>query len=299
LFAGWEPHGVNDDLKHGMLAHAARLEAAGLVDYIKRARVLLQGSKSGENPFKGWTPSVPEGVAVDPCRMDEFSALEALGLPEIGKCGFVLVAGGLGERLGFNGIKISLPTETLTFTCYIEHYCRQIGALQDRYAGGQRLLPLAIMVSDDTHDKTVELLREKSFFGLSEAQVTLMKQEKVAALSDNDARIALAGPYQIDSKPHGHGDVHQLMHTTQTADKWARAGIEWVFFFQDTNGLSLVSSAVALGVSVRLDLEVNSMAVPRKAKQAVGAITRLLHEDGREMTVNVEYNQLDPLLRAT
>ena len=48
-----------------------------------------------------------------------------------------------------------------------------------------------------------------------------------------------------------------------------------------------------------LGLEVNSLAIPRVAKQAVGAITKLVHEDGRVMTVNVEYNQLDPLLRAT
>ena len=46
--------------------------------------------------------------------------------------------------------------------------------------------------------------------------------------------------------------------------------------------------------------QVNSMAIPRYAKQAVGAIVKLVHEDGsRQMTVNVEYNQLDPLLRAT
>ncbi len=36
-----------------------------------------------------------------------------------------------------------------------------------------------------------------------------------------------------------------------------------------------------------------------KAKESIGAIARLAHVDGRAMTVNVEYNQLDPLLRAT
>ena len=33
--------------------------------------------------------------------------------------------------------------------------------------------------------------------------------------------------------------------------------------------------------------------------QAVGAIAKLVHVSGKEQTVNVEYNQLDPLLRAT
>ena len=52
-------------------------------------------------------------------------------------------------------------------------------------------------------------------------------------------------------------------------------------------------------MSARKDYDVNSLAVPRKAKEAIGGIARLTHADGRVMTINVEYNQLDPLLRAT
>ena len=37
---------------------------------------------------------------------------------------FVLVAGGLGERLGFSGIKLALPTEMTTETVYIEFYLK-------------------------------------------------------------------------------------------------------------------------------------------------------------------------------
>ncbi len=43
----------------------------------------------------------------------------------------------------------------------------------------------------------------------------------------------------------------------------------------------------------------NSLCVPRRAGEAAGAITKLTHVDGRTITINVEYNQLDPLLRAT
>ena len=52
-----------------------------------------------------------------------------------------------------------------------------------------------------------------------------------------------------------------------------------------------------LGTSLDLGLVVNSVAVRRKAKQEVGAITKLRHaETGKELTINVEYNQLDALL---
>jgi UDP-sugar pyrophosphorylase len=78
---------------------------------------------------------------------------------------------------------------------------------------------LAIMVSDDTHDRTVALLEANGYFGFPREQLAIMKQEKVAALTDNDARIALeeGAKYRLDCKPHGHGDVHSLLHSTGDA----------------------------------------------------------------------------------
>jgi hypothetical protein len=47
-------------------------------------------------------------------------------------------------------------------------------------------------------------------------------------------------------------------------------------------------------------MHVNFLTVPRLPGQAVGGITKLDNvATGESMTLNVEYNQLDPLLRAT
>lgn len=59
------------------------------------------------------------------------------------------------------------------------------------------------------------------------------------------------------------------------------------FVLKDTNGLALHTLAPVLGVSESMELAVNSMAVPRKAKQAVGGIAKLKHNDGRQMTVSL------------
>jgi len=77
----------------------------GLIGYIDNARKLLQQSQQGGNPLQGWTPHVPQGERFQ-LGTDDYQATETLGRDELGKTGFVLVAGGLGERLGYTGIKV-------------------------------------------------------------------------------------------------------------------------------------------------------------------------------------------------
>ncbi len=52
------------------------------------------------------------------------------GLAAAGHSAFVLVAGGLGERLGYSGIKLSLPAELATGRCFLQLYIEHILALQ-------------------------------------------------------------------------------------------------------------------------------------------------------------------------
>ena len=62
-------------------------------------------SKNGVNPLDGWVPSVPKGEAFEIGTPNYFKT-EKQGIKELGSVGFVLVAGGLGERLGYNGAKV-------------------------------------------------------------------------------------------------------------------------------------------------------------------------------------------------
>ncbi|XP_062023611.1 UDP-sugar pyrophosphorylase [Rosa rugosa] len=309
LFEHWAEPGVDDDdEKKAFFDQVSRLNSSypgGLASYIKTARELLADSKAGKNPFDGFTPSVPTGETLT-FGDDSFMSFEETGVKEVRKAAFVLVAGGLGERLGYNGIKVALPRETTTGACFLQHYIETILALQDascQLAEGecQTKIPLVIMTSDDTHSRTVELLESNSYFGMEPNQVKLLKQEKVACLDDNDARLAIdpRNKYRIQTKPHGHGDVHSLLYSSGLLTEWRDAGLSWVLFFQDTNGLLFNAIPASLGVSATRQYHVNSLAVPRKAKEAIGGITRLTHADGRSMVINVEYNQLDPLLRAT
>ena len=174
-----------------------------------------------------------------------------------------------------------MPTEMTTETCYLQYYIEYILAVQKRFAGTTKKLPLCIMTSKDTHEKTVELLESNNYFGMESSQVTLVQQGMgVPALQDNEARIALYGGegdvyFKVITKPHGHGDIHELLHRHEVAKKWLANGIKWITIFQDTNGLAFHTLPLMLGVSVKSNLIMNSLCVPRQAKQAIGGIVSL------------------------
>uniref|UniRef100_A0A7S0YY33 UTP-monosaccharide-1-phosphate uridylyltransferase n=1 Tax=Hemiselmis tepida TaxID=464990 RepID=A0A7S0YY33_9CRYP len=290
--------GLSEDQQEGLLSQAVELNSqlpGGLEGYVSSARRLLRESAEGVNPFDGFAPSVPTGEVLDP-EAPEYIQMEAAGQQELKHAGFVLVAGGLGERLGYDGIKVSLPLYEAERRCFLHLYISHILDMQRRGGGGP--IPLAIMTSGDTHDLTVALLAENANFGMEKDQITVMRQNKVPALVDARARFAASGGL-IDTKPHGHGDVHTLMHQHGVVKAWAGMGVKWVVFFQDTNSLIFRSLPAILGVSATRQFDVNSVCVPRTPGEAVGGICRLEHPDGRRYTVNVEYNQLDPLLRSS
>eukprot|EP00954_Amorphochlora_amoebiformis_P026840 1381709-Amorphochlora_amoeboformis.AAC.1 len=102
----------------------------GLKAYIENSIKLLKESKEGANAFTGFKPSAPKGLALK-LGDAKFNEMEAAGmkvrrilfsilrlvserdvrcmyvcLKVIKDTAFCIVAGGLGERLGYNGIKV-------------------------------------------------------------------------------------------------------------------------------------------------------------------------------------------------
>ena len=299
LIADWDAPGTNDAAKAAFLKSLIHINDSypgGLTGYISNARKLLAEAKEGKNPFEGFIPHQPDKA--DLTEFDSaYDRYEALGKNQFGKTAIVLVAGGLGERLGYSGIKLDIPVEVTETTSYLAHYAACIKAMEARMKQ-PKPVPFIIMTSDDTNAKTVASLKANNWFGLKEEQIHILKQELVPAIADNNGRLALQEKYKLILKPHGHGDIHMLLYSTGLAAKLAEQGIEHLLFMQDTNGQVFNAMPAALGVSVEKGFDFNSIAVNRIPGEAVGGLAKLV-KGKTELTLNVEYNQLDPLLRAT
>eukprot|EP01060_Flectonema_neradi_P022848 TRINITY_DN31070_c0_g1_i1.p1 TRINITY_DN31070_c0_g1~~TRINITY_DN31070_c0_g1_i1.p1 ORF type:complete len:605 (+),score=140.09 TRINITY_DN31070_c0_g1_i1:40-1854(+) len=300
LFDGWETRTTKIEfLKQLKEVHEGY--PGGVVRYVENAKKLLSASKAGENPLEGYQPEVPAGGS-GLRSLPDFDGIVKDGLNEIPKTAFVLVAGGLGERLGYSDIKIKIPIDTITETSFIETYISYILQWQ-KITNCDKPVPLAIMTSDDTNDKTVQFLEANNNFGMTPSQITILKQGKVPSLIDNDAKFAVdPADGLLLTKPHGHGDVHQLVYSSGLAEKWLSEGKKHILFFQDTHVLCMWKVLPTLGVSVREGFTMNSMTIPRKPGEASGSVCLLKAnpDSGKQdLTINVEYNQLDPLLRST
>jgi UDP-sugar pyrophosphorylase len=105
FFNGAAPPSQRRQLAAQLLSLDHEYTNGGLEGYITKARQLLADSQRGVNPLAGWTPSVPKGQLLD-LGTTQYKEREEEGIKHLGSCGFVLVAGGLGERLGYTGIKV-------------------------------------------------------------------------------------------------------------------------------------------------------------------------------------------------
>ena len=275
----------------------------GIKDYIKRAKILLEKSKNKQNSFHQYKIEVPYDIPRIDIGSEEFYELEELGFKQLKDSVFVLVAGGLGERLGYKGIKIGLPTELLTLRTYIELYIEHIKAYEDRIRKKENLppewfIPFCIMTSGDTNEGTIAFLKEHSNFGMKENQISLLKQDKLPAILDNDCHLALRkDKFLLQTKPHGHGDIHYLLYKSGKAKKWFEEGKKYMIQFMDTNALAFNCVPSTVGVSVKYKYDVNSTVVLRRAQEKIGALCKLIDKDGKTSLANIEYNQLDSLFK--
>ena len=164
------------------LVELDKITPTGFVKYCHRARKLLGDSSKNINPYDQYKPQVPTGYFLRPGET-QFDEFEAEGLKELSKIGFVLIAGGLGERLGYSDIKIKLP-----FICIEEHYsymkyyadfalaCRDYVLKTDPTVDKDSFyVPFCIMTSDTTYERTIEYLENNDYFGLGKDRVDIVR----------------------------------------------------------------------------------------------------------------------------
>ncbi|MBO4749162.1 MAG: UTP--glucose-1-phosphate uridylyltransferase [Lachnospiraceae bacterium] len=233
------------------------------------------------------------------------SPLGAMELPEIeankesftktgvdaikaGKVGAVLLAGGMGTRLGSDNPKgmynVGLTRDLYIFECLINN-------LMDVVKQAGAWIHLFIMTSDKNNDATIGFLTEHDFFGYDKAYVHFFKQE-MAAATDYNGKIYLEEKGKLSTSPNGNGGWFISLQKNGLLDLVHKEGIEWINVFAVDNVLQRIADPCFVGATIEKHCVVGAKVVRKVAPdEKVGCMCL---EDGKPSIV--EYYDMTPEL---
>ncbi len=155
-----------------------------------------------------------------------------------GEVGVILVAGGSGTRLGFEGPKGTFPIGPVSSASLFQIHAEKIVALGRRFG---RPIPLYIMTSPENHQATVDFFQAHDQFGLE--HVRFFVQGQMPAVDRATGKVLLATKDQVALSPDGHGGTLAALAapgpdgTPSCLDEMRERGVRTLFYFQVDNPL--------------------------------------------------------------
>ena len=223
-------------------------------------------------------------------RHEEF---KKIGLEAVrqGKVAAVLLAGGMGTRLGSDAPKCMYDIG-LTHPVYIMQ--RLVENLMDvvREAGG--FVPFFIMTSDKNHDQTVEFMKKMNYFGYDPSKVWVFKQE-MAPAADYSGKVYMEKKNRISTSPNGNGGWFLSMKRAGLIEKVHELGIEWLNTFAVDNVLQRIADPVFVGATIASGCACGAKTVRKAAPDERVGVMCL--SDGRPSII--EYYEMTPELMET
>lgn len=224
-------------------------------------------------------------------KRDEYTKI-GLDAIKAGKVGAVLLAGGMGTRLGSDAPKgvynIGLTKDVFIFQRLVEN-------LLDVVHQAGAWIPLYVMTSDKNHEATTAFFKEKDYFGYNSDYVTFFMQD-MAPASDYNGKVYMEEKWKMSTSPNGNGGWFLSMMKWGVVDKIKAAGVEWLNVFAVDNVLQRIADPCFVGATIATDSAVGAKVVRKNAPdEKVGAICL---EDGRPSIVEY-YEMTEELMGAT
>lgn len=201
-----------------------------------------------------------------------------------GKVGAVLLAGGMGTRLGSHEPK---GMYNIGETKDVFIFERIIKNLMDIVDISGSWIHLFVMTSEKNHKATTEFFEEKDYFGYNKNYITFFKQE-MAPAADYNGKIYMESKSRMSTSPNGNGGWFISMYKSGVLDIVKRAGIEWLNVFAVDNVLQRIADPVFVGAVINKGCAVGSKVVKKASPDEKVGVMCL--EDGKPSIV--EYYEL-------
>jgi len=173
------------------------------------------------------------------------------------KVAALVVAGGQGTRLGFDGPKGDFPISPIKNKTLFQIFAESIAAVSKKY---QAVCPWYIMTSALNHAETLEIFRSNDYYGLRKGDVFIFQQGTLPNFSF-DGKILLAEKDKISCSPDGHGGSLKALYQSGALTDMKRRGVEFISYYQVDNPLINIFDPLFIGLHALDEAEMSSKAV--------------------------------------
>ena len=209
---------------------------------VKYCQSALKAGGAVADSSKGKAPKVAElkGAALKKAVAAGEKELRA------GRVAALLVAGGQGSRLGYDGPKGCYSIGPITGAPLFYFHARKILARSIRYGAP---IPFYVMTSEANNEATVKCFEENDYFGLNPDDVFFFTQGMWPGMT-KEGKIILDKPGHVFMSPDGHGGLLAALKKSGALADMKKRGIKSVFFFQVDNPLVEIADPAFIGYHV-------------------------------------------------
>ena len=195
----------------------------------------------------GDVPDSSKGVAPKVANLKGAALAKAVAAGEkelrAGKVAALLVAGGQGSRLGYDGPKGCYSIGPVSGAPLFYFHARKILARSIRYGAS---IPFYVMTSEANNAATVACFEENDYFGLNPEDVFFFTQGMWPGMT-KDGKVILDAPGHVFMSPDGHGGLLAALKRSGALADMKKRGIRSVFFFQVDNPLVEIADPAFIG----------------------------------------------------
>ncbi len=244
--------------------------------------IALAGNQT-EIPLGEITPIEGMDVEEIDAKREEYAKIGYEAIRE-GKVAALLLAGGMGTRLGFDKPKgelnVGIEKTLYIFQCLINN-------LMDVTNVAGKTVPLYIMTSEKNNDETIRFFEEQNYFGYPKEDVAFFVQEMAAAV-DYDGKLLMEEPGRLATSPNGNGGWFSSLQKAGLLEDVHKRGVEWINIFAVDNVLQRICDPAFIGATIESG-KVSGSKVVRKVDpyEKMGVMCL---EDGKPSVV--EYYEL-------
>ena len=281
IFAHWDH--LNETQKNNLLQQVAQIDFSQLKSL---ATDYIFSKKSVQSDNVALEPVQPVALPETEQDFSDVSRYKKIGEESIraGKIGCLLVAGGQGSRLGFDGPKGMYPISPVKEKTFFQLIAEKIIATNRQY---ETNIPWYIMTSMSNYEATTRFFKENNNFGIDPDSIFFFRQRMMPALAENGT-IIMEACDRIFMNPDGHGGIIHALHESGAVDDIIRRGLEHLFYFQIDNVLIQICDPVFVGRHVAGGGEMSTKIIEKRdAFEKVGVIGKI---DGKLGVI--EYSDL-------